>query len=86
MSRRELIDRVATSTLLFGYRDPLPLHSPFSMEAESEIPLDSDESAVSGSWREGDKKDQANGEPDFQVPRVMEEVMRYIRSIDVNSL
>jgi hypothetical protein len=56
------------------------------MEAESEIPLDSDESAVSGSWREGDKKDQADGEPDFQVPRVMEQVMRYIRSIDVNSL
>jgi hypothetical protein len=56
------------------------------MEAESEIPLDSDESAVSPPWQEADKRDHADGEPDFHLPKIMEDVMRYIRSIDVNSL
>jgi hypothetical protein len=86
MSRSGVLHRPATSKLLYGYRNPLPLHPPLSMEAESEIPLDSDESAVSPPWQEADKRDHADGEPDFHLPKIMEDVMRYIRSIDVNSL
>ena len=86
MSRSELIPRMATSRLLYGSRDAFPLHTPFSLGAESEIPSDFDESAVSSPWREGDKGDHRESELDFRVPKIMEDVMRYIRSIDVNTL
>ena len=86
MSRSELIHRLATSRLLYGSRDAFPLHPPFSMGTESEIPSDFDESAVSGPWGEGDKGDHREGELDFRVPKIMADVMRYIRSIDVNTL
>jgi hypothetical protein len=86
MTRSELMHRVATPKLLFGSRDPIPLHTPFSLKAESEISSDLDESAVSGPWRGDDKGDHREGEVDPRVPKIMEDVMRYIRSIDVNAL
>jgi hypothetical protein len=86
MARSELTYRMATSRLLFGSRDPLPLHPSFSLKAESEISSDLDESAVSGPWRGDDKGDHREGEVDPRVPKIMEDVMRYIRSIDVNTL
>jgi hypothetical protein len=86
MSRSELMHRVAASTLLYGYRDPLPLHPPFSVETESQVPSEPDEPVVSGPWRGDDKGDHREGEVDPRVPKIMEDVMRYIRSIDVNTL
>jgi hypothetical protein len=56
------------------------------MGAESEIPSDLDESAISSLGTGGDKGDHREGEVDPRVPKIMEDVMRYIRSIDVNTL
>jgi len=86
MTRSELIYRMAASWLLFGSRDPSPLHTPFSMGAESEIPSDLDESAVSSPWTGDDKANHRQGEVDPRVLKIIEDVMRYIRSIDVNTL
>lgn len=86
MTGSELIYRMATSRLLYGYRAPSPLHTPFLVGAESEIPSDLDESAVSSPWTENDKGDHREGEVDPRVPKIMEDVMRYIRRIDVNTL
>ena len=80
----EVLSRLVT--FLFGYRDPLPQDAAFSMGAESEIPPESDRSAVRGPWTDGDEGEHGEGDLDWRVPRIMEDVKRYIRSIDISTL
>jgi hypothetical protein len=86
MSRGDLSHLVMLLTFLFGYRDPLSRAGGFAMGAEGEIPEDPDSAAASDPWRAGDKRGHAEGELDPRIPKIMEEVMRYIRNIDVNTL
>jgi hypothetical protein len=75
-----------TAFPLFGYRDPLPQHGTLSMDAEREIPQDPDRNAGSDRWSDSDKGGHAEGELDPRIPKIMEDVRRYIRSIDINTL
>jgi hypothetical protein len=86
MSHRGLWYMITFSPLLFGYRDPLYRATGVSMGAASEIPLDPDSAAASDPWRAGDERGHAEGEFDPRIPKIMEDVMRYIRSIDINAL
>jgi hypothetical protein len=86
MSRSDLSHLMAFPPFLFGYRDPLPQHGASLMGTESEIPPDPDLAAARDPWRDGDKSGHAEGELDPRIPEIMEEVMRYIRNIDVNTL
>jgi hypothetical protein len=86
MARRGLSCLITFSTLLFGYRDPPSRAAGVSMGATSEIPRDPDSAAASDPWRAGDERGHAEGEHDPRIPKIMEDVMRYIRSIDINAL
>jgi len=86
MSRSDLSHLKAFPPFLFGYRDPLSRAAGVSMGAESEFPQDPDLAAASDPWRDGDKGGHAEGELDPRIPKIMEDVMRYIRNIDINTL
>jgi hypothetical protein len=86
MSPRDLSHLRTFPPFLFGYRDPLSRAAGVSMGAASEIPQDQDSAAASDPWRAGDKRGALEGELDPRVPKIMEDVMRYIRNIDINSL
>jgi len=86
MSRGDLSHLTAFPPFLFGSRDPLPQHSAFSMGAESEIPQEPDPAAGNDRWSDGDRRGHAEGELDPRIPKFMEDVRRYIRSIDINTL
>ena len=86
MPGSELSHLMSFLPFLFGYRDPLSRAAGFSMGAESQSPQDPDLAAVGDPWRDGDKGVHAEGELDPRIPKIMEDVMRYIRSIDINTL
>jgi len=86
MSPRDLSRLITFPPFLFGYRDPLSRAAGGSVGAASEIPQDQDSAAASDPWRAGDKRGHAEGELDPRVPKIMDEVMRYIRNIDINTL
>jgi len=86
MSRRDFSHLEMLLTTLFGYRNPFSRAAGFSMAAEGESPGDTDSAAVSNPWRAGDKREIEEGELDPRIPKIMEEVMRYIRNIDINTL
>jgi hypothetical protein len=71
---------------LFGYREPISRAAVGSAGAESEIPPDQDLAAVRDPWRDGDTGGPTEGELDPRIPKIMEDVMRYIRNIDINAL
>jgi hypothetical protein len=77
---------ITFSTFLFGYRDPLSRAAGISMAAASEISQDPDSAAASNPWRAGDERGPAEGELDPRIPKIMEDVMRYIRNIDIEAL
>lgn len=85
MSRSDLSHLLSVLPFLFAYPDPRSRAAGFSMGAESESPQDPD-LAVGDPWRDGDKGARAEGEFDPSIPKIMEDVMRYIRSIDINTL
>jgi hypothetical protein len=86
MWRSDLWHRLACPPFMFGYRNPLSRAAEGSMGAESEIPQDPDLAAARDPWRDGDKGGHPEGELDPRIPKIMEDVMRYIRNIDVNTL
>jgi hypothetical protein len=86
MSRSDLSHRMAFPPILFGYRNPLSRAAGASTGADSEIPPDPDLAATRDPWRDGDKGGHPEGELDPRIPKIMEEVMRYIRNIDINTL
>jgi hypothetical protein len=86
MSRSDLSHLTVFSPFLFGYRDPLPQHGASLMGAESEIPQEPDPAAGSDRWSDGAKGGRAEDELDPRIPKIMEDVRRYIRGIDVNTL
>lgn len=86
MSRRDLSHLMTFPPFLFGYRDPLSLAAGVSTGAASEVPPDPDSAAASDLWRSGDKRGRAEGELDPRIPKIMEDVRRYIRNIDINTL
>jgi len=86
MSRSDLSQRMAIPLFLLGYRDPLSRATGGTIGVESEVPPDPDLAAARDPWRDGDKRGHAEGELDPQIPKIMEDVMRYIRNIDINTL
>lgn len=86
MPGSELSHLMSFLPFLFGYRDPFSRAAGFSMGAESQSPQDPDLAAVGDPWRDGDKGVHAEGELDPRIPKIMEDVMRYIRSIDISTL
>ncbi|HVO85013.1 MAG TPA: hypothetical protein VMU60_11365 [Syntrophobacteria bacterium] len=86
MARRDVSQPLTFLTALLGYRDPLSRAAGFSMAPDGEILEDPDAAAASDPWRAGDKRGHAEGELDPRIPKIMEEVMRYIRNIDINTL
>lgn len=84
MSGSSASHRIATPHFLLGFRDHFQVVS--VMGAESEVPSNSDEPAMSGPGRDDDKGGHSEDDFDFRVPKIMEEVKRYIRSIDINAL
>ena len=86
MSRRGLSHLVTLWPFSLGYRDPLSRAAGLSMGAVGEIPPEPDSAAASDPWRGGDKRGNPDAELDPRIVKIMEDVMRYIRNLDINTL
>ena len=75
-----------TSELLNNPTEPKPLSPEFHLAEETAGHSDSQSPRLTGNWQKRENTEHSITEDDVKLHRLMEDIKRYIRSIDISNL
>ena len=79
-------DGSSTYEQLFNPMRSSPLSHGFHLAREKVGQSESQSPQLAGNWHKRENTDHSDGEEDVRLHELMEDIKRYIRSIDVNTL
>ena len=83
-----VLERYSTATVkeLLNPIQSTPFAHGFYPAGETSSQLESKTPELASTWEENENKKPANGDEDLELRQLMEDIKRYIRSIDIGNL